>query len=306
MRIRWSNGITLEAGEGVIVLDPRRPVGEAFISHGHSDHHPRRLSDARVHATPETLRILRAKGVGEPQPISLGKSFPAGHILGSSMLLVELEGRRVLYTGDFRLEGSALSPPPPRVRADVLIMEATYGHPRHVFPPKEEEFRRLAEWVEEREAVLLNCYSVGKAQEVVVELVRRFGRSVMEEMQVSGSVGRINEAVSESVYAHTGIDLGALTVSNEPVKGKRIFIAPTGSALSRSLIGRIPRAFLSGWSVGGFVISDHSDYPSLLRFVEEVDPEVVVVAYGYRDEFSRLLELELGIRALPLRGTIEI
>ena len=305
MRLRRRGGIVLEHREGVLYLDPRRPVGEAFISHGHSDHHPRRLEGSRIHATSETVEILRAKGVGDPKPTVLGRELPAGHILGSSMLLVEVEGMRVLYTGDFRLEGGPLSPPPPRVRADILVMEATYGHPRHLFPPKEEEFDRLAEWVERHERVLLNCYSVGKAQEVIVELARRLGRSILEEIQVSRSVGRINEAVWDPVYRLTGIDLRELEVSDAP-GGGRIFIAPAGSRLSKALWGRIPRSFLSGWSVGGFVISDHSDYPSLLRFVETVDPELVVVAYGYRDEFSRLLELELGVRALPLRGAIEI
>lgn len=55
----------------------------------------------------------------------------AGHVLGAAMFMVEIDGRRVLYTGDYSMEDdrhlikaelpSSLSP-------DVLIVESTFGN----------------------------------------------------------------------------------------------------------------------------------------------------------------------------------
>ena len=67
-------------------------------------------------------RLVRApvegagtRGPPVPQPWEESTTvtlLPAGHILGSSMVLLEHDGVRVLYTGDFRLK-----PPRPPSRA---------------------------------------------------------------------------------------------------------------------------------------------------------------------------------------------
>lgn len=83
------------------------------------------------------------------QEISLGAlrftSYPAGHVLGAAMFLIEIGGIRVLYTGDYSTEEDRhLIParlPNWTVRPDVMICESTYGvqslEPR---PEKEERF----------------------------------------------------------------------------------------------------------------------------------------------------------------------
>ena len=51
--------------------------------------------------------------------------FSADHILGAAQVLIEdLEGTRIVYTGDFRIDET------PVLDADVLVIEATYGSPR--------------------------------------------------------------------------------------------------------------------------------------------------------------------------------
>lgn len=39
------------------------------------------------------------------------KCYPAGHVLGAAMFLVEIDGVRVLYTGDYSTEKDILIPP---------------------------------------------------------------------------------------------------------------------------------------------------------------------------------------------------
>lgn len=61
------------------------------------------------------------------------KCYPAGHVLGAAMFLVEIDGVRVLYTGDYSTEKDILIPPAqiPNEKVDVLIVEGTYGKCNH-------------------------------------------------------------------------------------------------------------------------------------------------------------------------------
>ena len=57
----------------------------------------------------------------------------AGHVLGAAMFLVEIDGVRILYTGDYsREEDRHLKPAEvPYCEVDVLIVESTYGKNVH-------------------------------------------------------------------------------------------------------------------------------------------------------------------------------
>jgi cleavage and polyadenylation specificity factor subunit 3 len=55
--------------------------------------------------------------------------YRAGHVLGASMFLIEIDGVKILYTGDYsREEDRHLKPAElPNCEVDVLIVESTYG-----------------------------------------------------------------------------------------------------------------------------------------------------------------------------------
>ena len=81
------------------------------------------------------------------QPIEWGglrlTTFPAGHCLGSAMLLAEDGEQSLLYTGDFKLGESATAEPAELPHADILVIESTYGHPDYRLPPREEVIEQL-------------------------------------------------------------------------------------------------------------------------------------------------------------------
>ncbi|PIN85906.1 hypothetical protein COV19_07485 [Candidatus Woesearchaeota archaeon CG10_big_fil_rev_8_21_14_0_10_44_13] len=110
---------------------------------------------------------------------SIGKAkfeyFDAGHIPGSSYIHVQVDGKRILYTGDIntnetRLLNGAETDYPKDV--DVLITEATYGDREH--PPRqntEKEFLNEAEeTIEKGGSVLVPVFAVGRAQEIMLLL----------------------------------------------------------------------------------------------------------------------------------------
>jgi len=102
----------------------------------------------------------------------------AGHVPGSSMILIEMDGWRILYTGDFNsmptclLNGADLSNIPRDV--DLVIMEGTYVNGSH--PPREVLERQLVEItlsvLEEGGCVLIPSFTVGRSQEVLSILVK--------------------------------------------------------------------------------------------------------------------------------------
>jgi len=94
----------------------------------------------------------------------------AGHIPGSSMILVNGD-KRLLYTGDFStIESRLLNPADqPPTDVDAVVIEATYGREDHPQRKKlEEEFiREVKEVVVDGGRVLVPAFSVGRAQEIL-------------------------------------------------------------------------------------------------------------------------------------------
>jgi len=74
----------------------------------------------------------------------------AGHVLGAAMFTVEIDGIRVLYTGDYSMEEDRhlmQAEVPPGGPPDVLIVESTFGV--ITLPPKEERESRFTAVVED-------------------------------------------------------------------------------------------------------------------------------------------------------------
>jgi putative mRNA 3-end processing factor len=100
----------------------------------------------------------------------------AGHIPGSVNTLVNLDGRRIWYSGDFNMIDTALLSKArtnlPEI--DMAIIESTYAMVEH--EPREESERRLIEVlndvVEGGGLALIPAFSVGRSQEILCILHR--------------------------------------------------------------------------------------------------------------------------------------
>ena len=98
------------------------------------------------------------------------KFIDAGHIPGSSMFLVEANGKRILYTGDVNSTDTALlkGARPKIGELDLLITESTYALEDHPDRKKTEKelVSFLKEIVEGGGTALVPAFAVGRAQEV--------------------------------------------------------------------------------------------------------------------------------------------
>lgn len=82
-----------------------------------------------------TVPLFRPIGYDEPTMLAEDISLtlrPAGHILGSASALIEIDGSRVLFSGDLgRVEHPVLAPRVDPPAADVVVLESTYGDRTH-------------------------------------------------------------------------------------------------------------------------------------------------------------------------------
>lgn len=277
-----------------------------YVSHGHFDH---AREHATIVATPNTARICRARFSGSAGAIDFEEHafnepwfhrehrltlFSAGHVLGSSQLLIESEAGRFVYTGDFKLAASSTAEPPEVKRCDVLLMECTFGNPYYAFPPRDEvaaEMTAFANDALESGAVpVFYAYSLGKAQEAIAIL----GNAGFP-LAVHGAIYAIAK-----VYEACGVRLPEYERFNDDTFGLSAVVWPPGRALPQTLAAKpLRKAILTGWSLDrnaairygvdrGFALSDHADYPALLRYVELAQPKKVLLNHGRRDFVYRL------------------
>ena len=115
----------------------------------------------------------------EPIPGVLATFVEAGHILGSTAIVLDIEekGRklRFWFSGDIgRPELTLIRDPVLPSKADILLMECTYGDRRH--PPPDQAYEQLRNIVKDTLGrggkVIIPAFAVGRTQEIVYNLHR--------------------------------------------------------------------------------------------------------------------------------------
>ena len=92
--------------------------------------------------------------------------FSAGHILGAASVLVEVAGRRILFSGDVgRPDDFIMSPPDAIADADTVLIESTYGNREH---PHDDLLAELGPAIKRAAArggvAVVPVFAVGRAQ----------------------------------------------------------------------------------------------------------------------------------------------
>lgn len=294
----------LYCAEGGFHLDPEGDVDRAVISHGHADHGA--TTSAETHCTSSTASVLTHRYGTESVKHDFGEFFslgdttvslhPAGHVLGSAVVLVEHDGERWLYTGDFKDADDPTCKGFEPVPCDVLITESTFALPVYQWRDADRVFDDLADWVSESKSTkFIYAYSLGKAQRVLFEV----GRRGMTDVKVHSSVKAMNE-----VYRSEGVSLPVFDQADLRTSDWHgdVIVAPQGVDDSKAVRkhGDKRTAMVSGWMRvrgkrrwknydRGFSVSDHCDWHGLLDTVRRCDPEKVFTVHGYADELAKHL-----------------
>jgi metallo-beta-lactamase family protein len=93
----------------------------------------------------------------------------AGHILGAAMVELELEGKRLLFTGDLgRPHDVIMNPPTIMSQADWLVVESTYGNRVHdAEDPRIKLAATIRKTAKHGGVVLIPTFAVGRAQSLL-------------------------------------------------------------------------------------------------------------------------------------------
>jgi putative mRNA 3-end processing factor len=314
-----SAGLYCEPGD--FHIDPPVPVARALITHAHSDH--ARAGHGAVLATAETLDLMRLRyGDGfaqSAQAARYGEAIridgidvtfhPAGHVLGSAQIALDVPRVRIVVSGDYKNVPDPTCAPFAPLPCDVFVTEATFGLPvfRHGDPMA--EIAKLLESVAlfPERAHIVGAYPLGKGQRVIA-LLRQAGYD--QPIYMHGALDAITR-----YYAGRGIDLGEVRLVRDATKAElagAIAIAPP-LALKDVWTRRFPdpvTAFASGrMRVRArarqrgvelpLVISDHADWDGLTATIAATGAPEIWVTHGEADALVHWCERE-GRSARPL------
>lgn len=317
-------GLYCEPGD--FFVDPVRPVPRAVITHGHGDH--ARPGHDAVLATPETIEIMKVRygagSAGAFQGAAYGtetligaasvRLVPAGHILGSAQVVIELNGQRAVVSGDYKRASDPTAAPFELVPCDVFVTEATFALPVFRHEPAGREAARLLTSIARfpERGHLLGVYGLGKCQRMI-RLVRDQGYD--RPIYLHGALVGLTD-----LYQRLGIELGDCRPASSATAGElagELVLCPPSALNDRwsRRVGEDPvRVFASGWMRVRarqrqrgvelpLIVSDHADWPELIETILATEADDVWVTHGRDDALvHHLATLGRRARALAIVG----
>ena len=271
---------------------------------------PRRAGRRQLLTTEGTLTLLGAAGAqlrARTLPAVFGRAFnlggmrlqlvPAGYLPGAASLLCDAGGRRALYAGTICGERAFASLGPAEARsADAVCLDATFGDPRFVLPPREEAEQQLRRFVEGALA----------GRRVPVLLVSPFGPApaVVEALQAAGRALRAHGAIASALalFRQAGAALpplrrfaGKLAPNEALLWPPEARDAPALTDLDSPIF-----AFVSGFSAErkavecmradqGIPLSNQAGWKDLIAYLEATGAHEVALHRGFAETFAGIL-----------------
>ncbi|MEB3350425.1 MAG: ligase-associated DNA damage response exonuclease [Cyanobacteriota bacterium] len=307
-------------------IDPWRPVPRALITHAHADHARPGCGEYWAVGACEAILRQRLGATIQLIPVDYGAlhrigdarvSFhSAGHVLGSAQILMEAGGERWLVSGDYKRCADPSCCPFEPVQADVFITEATFGLPIYRWQSGAAVAAEIRQWWQaapERPSILF-AYAFGKAQRLLAELA---AIGVVQEILLHGAVEALMPAYREAGVAMPPTRPTSAIARGESLAGRLVIAPPSAHRSVWMQRFKLPQtAFVSGWMAvrgarrrrgyeRGFVLSDHADWPGLIRSVHDSGARQVYVTHGNSHGLARYLREVEGISAAPLEGEVE-
>ena len=123
----------------------------------------------------------------EPVPGVRITLLDAGHILGSSVILIESEEKRILFSGDLGRKGMPIIQDPAKVEdIDYMILESTYGGRQHAsFEDMQGELKELIEKGKRKQSkMIIPAFAVERTQVLVTMLKNLYEEGTLREIPV--------------------------------------------------------------------------------------------------------------------------
>jgi len=256
-----------------------------------------------------TFPLFRPTPMHTPTEIGPGlryQSFEAGHIFGSTCMLLDLEsgGKKVRlgYTGDLGRPGlPIIRDPEPLPAADHLIMESTYGD--RVHEPIQSVAERLAQIVrrtyQRGGKMIVPAFAVGRTQQLVLILHQLINQNqiptfpIFVDSPLAVNVTDVFRKHPELFDAETRVFLDN---HEDPFGFKRLtYVRDVNQSKAlNDLRGPFMVISASGMCEGGRVLHHLRN--------NVADPRNTVLLTGYQAENTLGCKIEQGLPEVPIFG----
>lgn len=294
---------------GNFYLDPKEPVFSAVISHAHGDHAIG--GNQNVYCTQATMIFMQHRYKKFAAANFVVKEYantfelngvmitfyPAGHMLGSALILMEFKGIKYLYTGDYKLESDETCEPIELVTADVLITETTFAKPETKHPDAIEEIKKLNAVTSN---IMLGAYALGKSQRLISMINQHCTK---KRILVHHSILPFIK-----IYEELGVKLGSYEPYDRKVMKSNqvdlIYIVPPMVYRSYFKAINVVRVFATGWkhlqsqNEIQVYISDHVDWDAILETVNHVKPTEIWTTHGSGTALQNHFDRKLAVKLL--------
>ncbi|MDB5021487.1 MAG: exonuclease [Pedobacter sp.] len=300
--------VGLYCSYGDFYLDPNQPVKTAVVSHAHGDHAC--SGSLHVYCTKATslfmLHRYKKFAAGEFYIHAYHEVFDlngvkvsfisAGHMLGSAQVIMEYQGTRYIYTGDYKLQPDPTCEPVEFMEGDVLITETTFANPTTQHPKAEEEIKNLQST---EINIMLGAYALGKSQRLI--------RLINDHCTNKRILVHHNIMPFVKLYEQLGVDLGKYEMYDRKVMKTNpngmIYLVPPMVFKSYIKAINVVRVFASGWKnlqskELQLCISDHVDWNGIIETIKQVKPKEVWTTHGSGKHLQAYFENELTIKVL--------
>jgi metallo-beta-lactamase family protein len=265
-----------------------------------------------VHTCPNTGEALEvAAGVRAGFRI-------AGHILGSSLVLLELDGagadgagRRVLFSGDLGHYNQPIIPDPaPPPACDYMLVESTYGDRLHdAEDPRDALARVINEAAKRGGPLLIPAFAVGRTQELVYHIreLEDAGRIPILPVRVDSPMAAAATQIYQRNRDEQDAEYASLLADHrQPLRTRSMVTASTRDESKRLNDERGTRVIISasGMMTGGRVLH-HA-----LRILPDERATVLFVGYQAAGTTGRKVlegarEVRIMKENVPVRCHVE-
>jgi metallo-beta-lactamase family protein len=242
----------------------------------------------------------------------------AGHILGSSLVLVEVEGagddgkgRRILFSGDLgHYDQPIIKDPEPPPACDYMLVESTYGDRLHdPEDPKIALARIINETAERGGVVLIPAFAVGRTQEMIYLI-----RELEDEKKIPILPVRVDSpmaAAATQVYSnreeeHDEEYASIIAGNRQPLRTHSMLTTASRDASKKLNEEQGTRIIISasGMMTGGRVLH-HAQ-----RFLPDPNSTIVFVGYQAAGTVGRRIqdgerEVRIFQHPIPVRCHVE-
>ncbi|MER1946497.1 MBL fold metallo-hydrolase RNA specificity domain-containing protein [Stutzerimonas stutzeri] len=213
----------------------------------------------------------------------------AGHVLGSAYVEIDLtypatgENIRVVFSGDLGApHAPLLMPPEPPERADILVLESTYGDRLH----EDRAIRRqrleavIERALQDQGTVLIPAFSIGRTQELLYEVEEIIYTKLtgstphpVGASSLANSPHATGEAVSPTDWPQLPIILDSPLASRFTAAYRSLQPYWNQEARERAEAGRNPLAFDNL-----IMIDNHADHIAVVNHLTQTARPAIVIA----------------------------